>query len=309
MGSQVSLTLTDSPPKAPPPGATPSGPGRLRAALVPDRWGSLMAPLLVFLLLVFVTPLVMILARSFTDPEPGVQNYRDFFGSPVYADVLVNTFRISGLVTLLTLLLGFPYAYLMTLASPFWRGVMLVAVLVPFWTSLLVRTFAWVLMLNNTGVVNEFLISVGLIDEPLTLIRNQTGVVVGMVQVMLPYAVLPMYATMRVIDRRLVQAAEGLGARPIVAFWRIYAPLTAPGVLAASLLVFISSIGFYVTPALLGGPKDVMIGELIVQQLSAVLRWGFASALAVILLVVTGALLLLVSRFINVRTFLGGADR
>jgi putative spermidine/putrescine transport system permease protein len=296
----------------PEPEALPSGPGRggrLGRAIVPDRWGSLMAPLLVFLLLVFVTPLVMILARSFTDPEPGLQNYRAFFGSAVYADVLVNTFRISGLVTLLTLVLGFPYAYLMTLASPFWRGVLLVAVLVPFWTSLLVRTFAWVLMLNNTGVINELLLSVGLIDEPLTLIRNQTGVVLGMVQVMLPYAVLPMYATMRGIDRRLVQAAEGLGARPVFAFWRIYAPLTAPGVVAASLLVFIASIGFYVTPALLGGPRDVMIGELIVQQISAVLRWGFASALAVILLVVTGALLLLVSRFVNVGKLLGGGER
>lgn len=315
MGRQVSVTMTESRPEAttpPEPEATTSGAGRaarLRHVIIPDRWGSLMAPLLVFLLLVFVTPLVMILARSFTDPEPGVQNYRDFFGSPVYADVLVNTFRISGIVTLLTLVLGFPYAYLMTLASPFWRGVMLVAVLVPFWTSLLVRTFAWVLMLNNTGVVNEFLLSVGLIDEPLALIRNQTGVIIGMVQVMLPYAVLPMYATMRSVDRRLVQAAEGLGAHPVFAFWRIYAPLTAPGVVAALLLVFISSIGFYVTPALLGGPKDVMIGELIVQQLSAVLRWGFASALAVILLLATGALLLLVSRFVNVGKFLGGGDR
>lgn len=306
----VAATSVRPPAATPPePEAQSSGPGRVarvRAAVLPDRWGWLMAPLLVFLLMVFVAPLAAILMRSFTDPEVGLQNYRAFFASPVYADVLVNTFRISGLVTLLTLVLGFPYAYLMTLATPFWRSVMLVAVLVPFWTSLLVRTFAWVLMLNNTGVVNEFLLSVGLIDEPLTLIRNQTGVVVGMVQVMLPYAVLPMYATMRGVDRRLVQAAEGLGARPVFAFWRIYAPLTAPGVIAAALLVFISSIGFYVTPALLGGPKDVMIGELIVQQLSAVLRWGFASALAVILLLVTGVLLLLVSRVVNIGKFLGG---
>lgn len=313
MGREVSVAVTDPAPRvtsAPEPEGTPSGSGRARRlglSFLPDRWGLLVVPLVLFLLLVFVAPLAVILARSFTDPVTGLQNYRDFFGSPVYADVLVNTFRISGLVTLLTLVLGFPYAYLMTLASPFWRGVMLVAVLIPFWTSLLVRTFAWVLMLNNTGVVNEFLLSIGLIDEPLTLIRNQTGVIVGMVQVMLPYAVLPMYATMRGIDRRLVQAAEGLGARPVSAFWRVYAPLTAPGVIAASLLVFISSIGFYVTPALLGGPRDVMIGELIVQQLSAVLRWGFASALAVILLLVTGALLLLVSRFVNIGKLLGGA--
>jgi putative spermidine/putrescine transport system permease protein len=279
--------------------------GAPAAGRLVDGWGALLSPLTIFLLLVFVTPLVVVLARSFTDPTPGLVNYRDFFASPVYADVMVNTFRISGLVTLLTLLIGFPYAYLMTLASPFWRGVMLVVVLIPFWTSLLVRTFAWVLMLGDTGVVNHFLITLGIVDEPVTMLRNQTGVLIGMVQVMLPFAVLPLFATMRTIDRRLLQAAEGLGARPVFAFWRIYAPMTLPGVAAASLLVFISSIGFYVTPALLGGPRDVMIGELIVQQLSAVLRWGFASALAVLLLVITGTLLLLVSRIVNVGRLMG----
>lgn len=311
MGRQVSVTvsapgtasgLRSARPEDPatPPAATPRRRG------VFDNWGLLILPIVVFLLLVFVAPLVLVLARSFTDPETGLGNYRDFFGSPVYLDVLINTFRISGVVTLITLLLGFPYAYLMTLASPFWRGVMLVAVLVPFWTSLLVRTFAWVLMLGDTGAVNETLITLGIIDEPIVMIRNSTGVVIGMVQVMLPFAVLPMFATMRSIDRRLVQAAEGLGARPVSAFWRVYAPLTLPGVAASSLLVFISSLGFYVTPALLGGPKDVMIGELIVQQLSGVLRWGFASALAVALLVVTATLLLLVSRIVNVGKFIGG---
>jgi putative spermidine/putrescine transport system permease protein len=284
----------------------PSRPAGRRRRRLLDGWGLLVVPLVAFLLLVFVGPLLTVLARSVTDPTTGLGNYTDFFASPVYLDVLGNTFRIAGLVTLITLLLGFPYAYLMTLASPFWRGAMLVAVLIPFWTSLLVRTFAWVLMLNDTGVVNQLLISVGVIDEPITMIRNQTGVLVGMVQVMLPYAVLPMYATMRQIDRRLVQAAEGLGARPVSAFWRVYAPLTLPGVAAGCLLVFISSIGFYVTPALLGGPKDMMIGELIVQQLSAVLRWGFASALAVILLAVTGVLLFLVSRIVNIGKLMGG---
>jgi len=278
-----------------------------RSARGLDGWGLLILPIVAFLLLVLVAPLVLVLASSVTDPEVGLTNYRDFFGSPVYLDVLANTFRISGLVTAVTLLLGFPYAYLMTLASPFWRGVMLVAVLVPFWTSLLVRTFAWVLMLGDAGVVNETLIGMGILDEPIAMIRNLTGVVVGMVQVMLPFAVLPMFASMRGIDRRLVQAAEGLGARPIQAFWRIYAPLALPGVAAAGLLVFISSLGFYITPALLGGPQDVMIGELIVQQLSGVLRWGFASALAVVLLVVTAALLLLVSRITSIGRFAGGA--
>lgn len=311
MGGQVSVVasapdgVASGSRGADPGSPAPSQPyGRRRGIF--DGWGLLLLPLVLFLLAVYVAPLVLVLARSFTDPVTGLDNYRDFFASPVYVDVLVNTFRISGLVTLVTLLLGFPYAYLMTLASPFWRGVLLVAVLVPFWTSLLVRTFAWVLMLGDTGVVNQTLISVGIIDEPIAMIRTSTGVVIGVVQVMLPYAVLPMFATMRGIDRRLVQAAEGLGARPVSAFWRVYAPLTVPGVAASSLLVFISSIGFYVTPALLGNPQDMMIGELIVQQLSAVLRWGFASALAVVLFVVTGVLLLLVSRIVKIDKFVAG---
>lgn len=310
MGGPVT-TLTQAPKSARVDGDDPQvGPSGRSAAgrRRPDKWGLLVLPLVVFLLLVFVTPLAVILARSVTDPDLGFGNYVDFFGSSVYFDVLVNTFEISGLVTLLTLLLGFPYAYLMTLASPFWRAVLLVAVLVPFWTSLLVRTFAWKLLLDNTGIVNTFLLDQGLVDQPLALIRNQTGVLIGMVQVMLPYAVLPLYAAMRGIDRRLVHAAEGLGARPIVAFWRVYAPLTLPGVAAATLLVFISSIGFYVTPALLGGPKSMMIGELIVQQLSGVLNWGFASALAVVLLVVTSLLLLVVSRFVRVGRLIGGQE-
>jgi putative spermidine/putrescine transport system permease protein len=306
----VSVTLTGAAVGNDSRGSRPAGrprPARGRRGI--DGWALLLVPLVFFLLLVFVAPLFVMLARSFTDPTTGLGNYRDFFGSPVYLDVLRNTFRISGLVTVVTLLVGFPYAYLMTLAPPFWRTVMLVAVLIPFWTSLLVRTFAWVLMLGDTGVVNQALLDLGVVDEPVQMIRNTSGVVIGMVQVMLPYAVLPMYATMRGIDRRLVQAAEGLGARPVTAFWRIYAPLTLPGVAASCLLVFISSIGFYVTPALLGGPKDMMIGELIVQQLSGVLRWGFASALAVALLIVTALLLLLVSRMVNIGKFMGGGDQ
>lgn len=294
---EVAADPVPQPPVAPP----------ARRPRLLDRWGLLVIPLVAFLLVVFVLPLAFILARSFTDPAPGLANYQAFFSSPVYLDILINTFKIAGIVTAVTLLLGFPYAYLMTLASPFWRGVLLVAVLVPFWTSLLVRTFAWVLMLGDTGVINTFLVDTGLVAQPVPLLRNLAGVVIGMTQVMLPFAVLPMFAAMRGIDRRLVQAAEGLGARPVQAFWRVYAPLTAPGVAAATLLVFVSSLGFYVTPALLGGPKDKMIGELIAQQLSGVLRWGFASALAIALLVVTAVLLLVVARFVDLRRMLGGA--
>lgn len=288
--------------QAPP---APRGAGGRGLRRLVDGWGLLILPVVGFLLAVLVFPLGTVLTRSFTDPEFGLANYSAFFASPVYVDVLVNTFTTAGLVTLASLLLGFPYAYLMTLASPFWRTVLLLVVLVPFWTNLLVRTFAWVLILRDTGVANDLLVGTGVVDTPVPLLRNLTGVLIGMVQVMLPFAVLPMYATMRGIDRRLVQAAEGLGARPVFAFWRVYAPLAAPGVAASTLLVFVASLGFYVTPALLGGPSNVMLGELIVQQLSGVLRWGFAFALAVILLVVTLVLLLVVGRLVDLRRFLG----
>lgn len=269
-----------------------------------DRWGILLLPALAFLLVTFVLPLSIVVVRSFTDPKAGVGDYREALTSPLYLHVLANTFIIAFAVTAATLVIGYLYAYLMTLAPRLWRTVLLVAVLLPFWTSLLIRSFAWILLLRDTGAVNSALQGIGLVEHPVPLIRNMTGVVIGMVQVMLPFAVLPLYASMRGIDRGLLHAAEGLGARPLLAFWRIFVPLTAPGLAAASLLVFIQSLGFYVTPALLGGPHSVMLSQLIVDQVSTTLRWGFASALAVILLVTTGLFLLAASRFLDLRRLL-----
>lgn len=285
----------------PPPSPRAEARRRFARLGLTDIWGVLALPVAGFLLVVLVLPLVLVLARSFTDPEFGLANYRAFFASNVYLDVLLNTFVTAFAVTLLTLLIGYPYAYLMTLAAPFWRAVMLVMVLVPFWTSLLVRSFALVLLLRDTGVINQTMLSMGLINEPVTMIRNFTGVLIGMVQVMLPFMVLPLYATMRGIDRRLLDAAESLGSRPVFAFWRIFVPLSGAGVAAGALLVFIQSLGFYITPALLGGPQNVMLGELIVQQVSTVLRWGFAAAMAAILLVTTLLLLAVASRFVDVK--------
>ncbi|ANH38242.1 Spermidine/putrescine transport system permease protein PotB [Nocardioides dokdonensis FR1436] len=297
----MSLAAPERPVEQPP--ARPPEPRSRRWSLrgLADGWGLLVLPLAAFLVLVLVVPLGMILARSFTDPDLGLGNYQSFFGSGVYLDVLVNTFVTAISVTLICLAIGYPYAYLMTIAPAFWRTTLLILVLVPFWTSLLVRSFALLLLLRDTGAVNETLISWGLIDSPISMVRNFTGVLIGMVQVLLPFMVLPLYATMRGIDRRLLEAGESLGARPAFAFWRIFVPLSIPGIAAGGLLVFIQSLGFYITPALLGGPSDVMLGELIVQQVSTVLRWGFAAALATVLLLTTFALLAVVSRFVNVR--------
>lgn len=281
--------------------STPTGAAPARGRGLADAWGMLALPLAVFLLVVIVLPLVVIFTKSFTDPTLGLGNYRDFFSTSVYTKVLVNTFVTAIAVTAITLAIGYPYAYLMTIATPKWRTVLLVLVLVPFWTSLLVRSFALVLLLRDTGVVNETLQAWGLIGSPITLVRNFTGVLIGMVQVLLPFMVLPLYATMRGIDRRLLQAAEGMGARPAFAFWRIFVPLSTAGIAAGSLLVFIQSLGFYITPALMGGPKDMMLGELIVQQVSTQLNWGFAAAIAAILLLTTLLLLAVASRFVDIR--------
>lgn len=271
-----------------------------------DGWGALVLPLLVFLLLVFILPLFVMLQKSFTDPTFGWQNYTAIFAQSVYVKVLGNTFLTAAIVTVTTLILAFPYAYLMTLATPKWRTVMLVLVLVPFWTSILVRSFALVLLLRDTGVLNTLAQDAGIIDQPVTIIRTMSGVVIGMVQVALPFAVLPIYATMRTIDRRLLQAAEGLGDRPSGAFLRVFVPLSLPGVAAAILLTFVQALGYYITPALLGGPKNTMIGELIVQQVSTVLRFGFAAALATMLLVTTFLLIGLASKYFDLQKHLMG---
>ncbi|MHA3683029.1 ABC transporter permease [Leucobacter sp. HY1910] len=284
-------------------GAAAPGPAapksKLRRYFAIDGWGALVLPLLIFLVVVFLIPLVAMLVKSFTDPELGLENYRAVFAEPLYMKVIFNTFYVATLVTLVTLLLAYPYAYLMTLVSPFWRTLMMVIMLIPFWTSVLVRSFALIVLLRDTGVINTMLTEVGAIDEPITMLRTFSGVIFGMVQVSLPFAVLPMYATMSGIDKRLGLAAQNLGARPAGAFWRIFVPLSVPGVAAGLLLTFIQALGYYITPALLGGPKNTMIGELIVQQVSAVLRYGFAAALATMLLAITLLLLGLAGKFLN----------
>ncbi|QBJ98650.1 ABC transporter permease [Rhodococcus sp. ABRD24] len=272
-----------------------------------DNWALLLLPLLGFLTLVFVIPLLLLLSKSFTDPAVGLANYSDILTNPLYLKVLRNTFVTAITVTLVTVVIAFPFAYLMTLATPFWRGVMMIAVLIPFWTSLLVRSFALVLLLRDTGVINTVLDSVGVIDEPIPMLRHLSGVMFGMVQITLPFAVLPLYATMRTIDRRLLLAAESLGARPSVAFWKVFVPLTIPGVFAGLILVFIQALGYYITPALLGGPQNTMIGQLIVEQVSTVLKFGFAAALAVVLLGSTLILLAIASRFVDMKKYLMGS--
>ena len=278
------------------------------AAMRPDRWSLLALPAVVFLVLFFLVPLVSMSVRSVTDPaDAGLSNYQKFFEQAAYVRVLTNTFWIAGLATVASLVIGYPFAYLMSIVPGRWAGLLLVAVLLPFWSSLLVRTFAWQVLLRDTGVINRFLLDLGVISEPLTLIRTTGGVIIGMSHILLPFMVLPIYAVMRRIDPEYGRAAANLGASPSAAFLRVFVPLSLPGVLAGCLLVFILALGFYITPALLGGLKDQMISQMIVQQIQQRLDWGFGTAMSVLLVAITLVILFIASRAIRLRDVFGSA--
>jgi len=216
------------------------------------------------------------------------------------------TFEISVVVTLLALALGYPLAYLMSQLPARWAGFCMIFVLIPFWTSLLVRTYAWMVLLQRRGLINQTLTDLGLIDQPLRLVHNYTGTVIGMLHIMLPFMILPLYAALRSVDRSYLRAAANLGASPTRAFWTVFLPLSLPGVFAGSLLVFILCLGFYVTPALLGGGRVMMVAMKIQQNAGLYFDWGAASALGVVLLAVTLAIFWILGRLLPVERLFGG---
>jgi len=280
---------------------------RLRG-LAANRWSLLVLPAVGFLVVFFLAPLVLMSIRSVTDPVgAGLSNYERFFTQEAYLHVLTNTFWIAFVSTVTCLVVGYPFAYLMTVVPGRVAGLLLIAVLLPFWSSLLVRTFAWQVILRDTGIINTFLIDLGVISEPLTLIRTTGGVILGMSHILLPFMVLPIYAVMRRIDPEYGRAAANLGAPPVSAFLRIFVPLSLPGVVAGSLLVFVLALGFYITPALLGGLRDQMISQVIVQQVQQRLDWGFGTAMSVLLMVITLVILFIASRAIRLRDVFGSA--
>jgi len=221
--------------------------------------------------------------------------------------VIGTTLRVCAMTTALALLLGYALSYVIALARPAVQRYWLLVVLVPLWISVLVRAFAWVTLLRQQGLVNQGLQAVGLVDEPLRLVWNEFGIVVGMVHYMVPYAVLPMLAGMREIDPRLLAAARGLGASRRAAFLRVFLPLSLPGLVAAGVLVFIFSLGFYITPAILGGGKTLMAAEWIKLQILDLVRWGMGTMLATVLVVATLATLVLFSRVVDLNRLFGGA--
>jgi putative spermidine/putrescine transport system permease protein len=214
----------------------------------------------------------------------------------LYVAVLWRTLQISAIVMMGCLVLGFPVAVLLSISSEKVADAILILVMLPFWTSLLVRTTAWIVLLQKEGIINSALLSLGLISEPLTMIFNRMGVVIAMTHVLLPFMILPLYSTLKTIPPGYMRAAASLGARPLTAFFRVYLPLAVPGIAAGCIMVFILSIGYYVTPALVGGPADQMLSAFVANYTTGTGNWGLASALGLILLVVTAALYLLAQR-------------
>ncbi len=245
-------------------------------------------PGLAFLLVFFLVPVARLLGLSVQDADTGVltaEHYARIVGTDVYLRVLLMTFRIAGLTALFSLLFGYPLAYWLARLPDSTRGRMVLLVMVPFWTSYLVKTFAWIILLGRTGVINKTGTGLGLFGAPLDLLHNEFGVMIGMVHAMLPLAVLTMLPVMAGIDRRLTQASGTLGAAPSQTFWLVYFPLSLPGAAAAGLLTFISSLGFFIVPALLGGRRQTMLAQLIIAQVQEMLNWAFAGALAAMMLV------------------------
>jgi putative spermidine/putrescine transport system permease protein len=255
-----------------------------------SREGALVLPALVFYVLIYLYPLTRVAGWSFFDPDFTLKFYRELIAEPAYFKALRNTLEISVLVTLLSLVLGYPLAYLMTTTTARARRVITMLILIPFWTSILVRTFAWLVILGNNGLVNRALLGLGLIDAPQKLLFNMIGVQVGMVHVLLPFMVFPLYGVMSRIDLNVVRVARSLGATPARAFLHVFLPLSLPGVAAGSILVFLLAIGFYVTPALLGGPGQITLATLIDMMISTFLNFGFAATLGILLLVVVGGI-------------------
>ena len=249
--------------------------------------GLLVVPAVAFLSVFYAFPLVRLLLVSLEAPRWSLAHYVTFFTEPAYLRILTRTFRVSLTVTLGCLVLGYPTAYVLSRVQPRLRRVLLLIVIVPYLTSFLVRTYAWMVILGPKGIVNSLLVKAGLIDTPVKLLYSAIGVHVGMIHVLLPLMILPLYSVMVGIDRNYLKAAETLGAGPARTFVRVFLPLSLPGVRSGCALVFLVALGFYITPAMLGGLRDSMIAMLIESQITQLVNWGFAAAAAFVLLVVT----------------------
>ena len=265
----------------------------------------LCSPAVLLVFVIMIIPVGWLFWLSFIGDNGSftLEHYQRMIDSKSYARIFVTTFQVSVVTTLICIVLGYPLAYLFSQLPTNIANLCLITVLVPFWTSLLVRTYAWLVLLQRKGLINSWAIDLGLWEEPLKLVHNFNGTVIGMVHIMLPFLVLPLYGSMRSINSDYLKAAANLGAKPVQAFWQVFMPLSLPGFFAGTLMVFVLCLGFFVTPAVLGGGKIIMVSMRITSNIEIFFNWGAASALGVVLLVLTLAILYVASKFIRFEQF------
>lgn len=282
-----------------------------RPRALPVVW--LTAPLVLLLGIYFLLPLALLLSNSFrvivvgqpTPPGITLANYIRFLGDPFYLGTLWSTFFLGISVTLLATLMGYPVAYGLARSRHRWKTTLRLLVVAPLLVSVVIRTYGWIVLLANNGAVNNALVALRLIREPVKFMFTQTGVTIGLVHFGLPIAILSLVGVIETVDRSLEEAARGLGANPLQTFLRITLPLTLPGIAAASMLVFSSAVAAFVIPALMGGPTLIVLPTLIYQQMVDTLEWGFGGAVATILLLVSTSLFLLYQRLLALARGLG----
>ncbi len=267
----------------------------------------LSVPALLLVGATMILPVGWLFVLSFLDDSgaPSLANYRRLLARPAYARILFATFEISILTTALCIVLGYLLAYALAQLPRRWAALGMLGVLMPFWTSILVRTYAWLVLLQRDGVINVWGMRLGLWHAPLALVYNLPGTLIGLVHIMLPFLVLPAYGAMRAVQRDHLRAAASLGATPVQVFWRVFFPLTLPGVAAGALIVFILCLGSFVTPAVLGGGKVLMAANAVASDVELFFNWGAASALGAVLLVLTFALLFLATRLVRLERLFG----
>ncbi|MEX2744550.1 ABC transporter permease [Rhizobium mongolense] len=278
---------------------------RLRAATPAGRYGPtltlvLLMPLMVLFSIGFLYPIACLVIMSFGDAAPDLEQYRRIFATPLYLGVLSRTISTAAIVTLLALMFGYPVALAMSKARGRLALVIAAAVLVPLWTSVLVRSYAWIVLLQRSGLVNAFLVESGFIAAPLKLLYTDGAVILAMTHVLMPFMILPIANALRSISPDYALAARSLGAGALATFLRVVLPLSLPGVFAGCIMCFILAIGFYITPALVGGPEAMTMATLIAQQTTVVLDWPFAAALSSVLLLVTLLFVLVFRRALSI---------
>jgi putative spermidine/putrescine transport system permease protein len=269
----------------------------MQARSAPFTCFLLTAPLLAFLLLAYIIPFLGVVRWSVTLPAPGFSQYQKLATDPLALSVLIRTLRICVLVSVVATAAAYAIAYVWVRATPFQRRLAELCILIPFWISVLTRAFGWLALLSSRGLINSWLQDLGILAEPLTLVRNEFGVIVGMTHFLIPFAVFPIASAMRSIDGRVLLAARGLGASPLRIFWQIFVPMTFSGIVGAALIVFVFALGFFVTPAILGGGHSVMVAELVYLHMFQSPDWGLGAAISVMLVVVVGLLMALLFRF------------